>query len=82
MIKFSILKKPHDDMQPPKVVEVRLCISEYDASDDGFPALTHWCVTEAEVEVNFDRVIAAIQEMKSEALALLKKSREAHHGTE
>ena len=78
MIKFSILQKPHDEMQPPKVVEARRGISEYDASDNGFPMLTHWCVTEAEVEANFDRVIAAIQKKKSEVLALLKKSREAH----
>ena len=81
MINFSIQKKPHDEMQPPKVIEVRLSISQHDASNDGFPTLTHWCATDAEVEANFDKVIAAIQKKKSEALAILKKSRDAHSGT-
>jgi hypothetical protein len=81
MIKFTILKKAHDAMQPPKVIEVRLGISGYEASDDGFPTLTHWCATEIEVEAKFDRVIASIQKKKSEALAIVKKSRDSHAGT-
>lgn len=81
MTKFSIEKRPHDKMQPPKIIEVRLRIGQYETSDDGFPALTHWCTTEAEVEAKFDKVIAAIQKRKSEALAILKKSREVHRET-
>ena len=65
-------------MQPPKVIELRLAISGHEASGDGLPTLTHWCATEAEVEAKFDRVIAAIQKKRSEALAILKKSRDAH----
>lgn len=80
MTKFSLLKKPHDEMKPPKVLEVQLCVSEYVETEDGMPALTHWCATEAEVEAKFERVIADIQKKKSEALALLKRSREAHGG--
>lgn len=77
MIKFSVLKKPHDDLQPPKVVEVQLCVSEYVATEDGFPELTHWCVTEAEVEAQVERVIDDIRKKKSEALAVLRKTKAA-----
>lgn len=80
MTKFSIQKKPHDEMQPPKIIEVRLSISQHEPDADGLPALTHWCATEAEVEAKFDNIIAAIQKKKSEALAILKKSLDAHSG--
>jgi len=77
MTKFSLQKKPHDAMQPPKVIEVRLSISEFESSGDGFPVLTHWCATEAEVEAKFDGVISDIQKKKSEALMLIRKSKSA-----
>lgn len=77
MTKFSIQKKEHDEMHPPKVMEVRLVISEHEECG-GLPTLTHWCLTEAEVEAKFDRIIADIQKKKFEALTLLRKSKRAH----
>ena len=74
MFTFSILKKPHDEMRPPKIIEVQLCLSEYVSADDGSPALTHLCATEEEVEVQFERVFSALKRKKSEALAILKES--------
>lgn len=80
MTKFSIQKKPHNEMRPPKIIEVRLSISQHEPDADELPTLTHWCATEAEIEVKFGKVIAAIRKKKSEALAILKKSQEAHSG--
>ncbi len=78
MTKFSIQRKPHDKMQPPKKIELRLSISQHESDAEGFPTLTHWCATEAEVEAKFNKIIVAVQKKKSEALAILKKSRNAH----
>jgi len=78
MFTFTIIKKPRDEMRPPKVIEVQLCLSEYVRAADGSPTLTHLCATESEVEVQFDRIISAVKKKKSEALAILRESHEAH----
>lgn len=65
-------------MRLPKIIELQLCLSEYVRAADGSPALTHLCATEKEVEAQFERVISAVRKKKSEALAILRESHEAH----
>ncbi len=75
---FHISSRPHDNLKPPKIVEVALCMNSYSRNDDGSPALTPLCVTEEEVEIQFERVISEIRKRKSEAKGMIRKSDEAH----
>ena len=78
MSTFRINKRPHDDQKPPKIVEVELVLSSYGSSSDGCPAITNYCITEQEVEQEFDRVISEIKKQKAKAIAILRKSKDAH----
>ena len=78
MATFHIHTRPHDSLRPPKIVEVELCMSSFGHADDGSPALTPLCITEEEVEIQFERVISEIKKKKSEAKAIIRKSDEAH----
>ena len=57
-----------------KVKEVQLCLEEHLISDEGLPALTSPCVTEEEVEEEFESVVADIRKKKDEAKAMLQQS--------
>ena len=78
MATFHIHSIPYDDLKPPKIVEVELCVSNYGQAADGSPAITPGCVTEQEVEIQFERVISEIKKKKLEAKAIIRKSDETH----
>jgi hypothetical protein len=76
MATFHIHSKSYD-LKQPKIVEVSLCVSSYAQAQDGSPSITPPCVTEEEVEIQFERVISEIKKKKSEAKAIIRKSDEA-----
>jgi hypothetical protein len=78
MATFHIHTRPYDNLKPPKIVEVELCVSSYAKANDGSPAITPLCATEEEIEVQFERIISEIKKRKSEAKAIVRKSDQAH----
>ena len=71
MMTLRLSTNPTEAGPRQKIKEVQLCLEEHLISDDGLPALTVPCVTSADVEEEFERVVAAVRQKKEEAIAML-----------
>ena len=71
MMTLRLTTNPVEPGPRSRIKEVQLCLFEHGFSDEDLPALTERCLTPADVEAEFECVVAAIRQKKAEAIAML-----------